>query len=355
MGIQIKSVSKSYGSVRALHACSLDVATGELLTLLGPSGCGKTTLLRIIAGFLNPDSGEVVFDGRRVDGLPVRERNIAFIMENWGLYPHLDVFSNIAYPLRVRRVGRESVESRVGSVAHLLKIGHLLARRPTELSGGQRQRVAIARALIRDDARVLLADEPFSNLDAQLRYQMRAEFKELQRQKGLPCVFVTHDQDEALAIGDRVAVMNEGEIVQVGTSSELYHQPNSMFIAGFIGHPAMNLLPVRFVNGRMLLDDATVIEFPDTRYTYGGDEAVLGVRPEAVRLVTVDESQFAAEVTLVEHTEPDALVHLRVGEHRLIAKSASHRELSPRQNVGLALDARKTCLFDKKTGYRIDK
>lgn len=350
-GIEIRQLSKRYGHVQALQDCSVAVEAGEFVTLVGPSGCGKTTLLRIVAGFLKADKGQVLFDGQAVDDLTVRERHVAFIMENWGLYPHMNVFSNIAYPLRIRRIDKTKIQESVLSVARLLNIDQLLERRPGALSSGQRQRVAIARAFIRDDATVLLADEPFSNLDAQLRIQMRAEFKELQRRWRRPCIFVTHDQEEALAIGDRVAVMNEGKIVQVGTARELYREPNSVFVAGFIGHPAMNLLQVRLERDQIILDDGNRLSAPiSPPPTVQGTEAILGIRPESLMLTDGQASHLFGEVSLIEHTEPYVLVHLKVGGQRLVVKAPSREDLSLGQRLGVKVDYRSARLFDSQTG-----
>jgi ABC-type sugar transport system ATPase subunit len=353
MSIKIQQVSKSYGDVLALQDCSLSVAHGELLTLLGPSGCGKSTLLRICAGFLKPDTGKVFFDDHEVNGLPVRERHVAFIMDNWGLYPHLDVFSNIAYPLKLRRVAKTEIRQRVVAVAHMLSIDHLLERQPKALSAGQRQRVAIARAVIRDDVKVLLADEPFSNLDAQLRYQMRAEFKELQKRQGLPCIFVTHDQEEALAIGDRIAVMNDGKIIQVGTAHELYHEPSNIFVAKFIGHPMMNLLPVQTEVDRIVFNGTELCRLDSfARTDIRHKNLILGVRPEALCL-NENSSLLTGEVILIERTEPHMLVHLQVGNHRVIAKTPSREDLILGQRLGISINKNGQCLFDSASELRI--
>jgi ABC-type sugar transport system ATPase subunit len=350
-GIEICEISKAYGDTQALQDCSVVVGPSEFLTLVGPSGCGKTTLLRIIAGFLKAEKGRILFDGNPVDDLPVRERHIAFIMESWGLYPHMNVFANIAYPLRIRRIEKARINELVVSVARVLSIELLLDRRPQTLSSGQRQRVAIARAFIRDDAKALLADEPFSNLDAQLRTQMRAEFKELQRRRGLPCIFVTHDQEEALAIGDRIAVMNQGRIVQVGTARELYHEPNSIFVAGFIGHPAMNLLPVTLERDRVVFGNGNklgrlVFQASEVRVT----QAVLGVRPESLTLSDEGTNDLSGEVSLIEHIEPYVLVHIRTEGHRLIVKAPSRDDLTIGQPLGVRIDYRSARLFDAQTG-----
>jgi ABC-type sugar transport systems, ATPase components len=352
--IEINAISKSYGNVQALYTCSLNVLQGELVALVGPSGCGKTTLLRIIAGFLKPDSGWVAVEGNRIDSLPVRDRQLAFVMESSAVYPHLDVFSNMAYPLQIRHVPKDQIKQRVLTVASMLGIDQLLDRRTTALSAGQRQRVAIARALIRDDAKLLLADEPFSNLDAQLRFQMRAEFKQLQRQKGIPCIFVTHDQEEALAIGDRVAVMHKGKIVQIGTSRELYHNPSNTFVASFIGRPSMNLLTGRIKDDHLIIEGRQ-LSFP--RRLSGLDieerEVILGVRPETFALIPDSQECLSGEVVLVEYVEPDMLVHVDIGVQRIVVRTQSREGLVAGQRAGLQIAEGGWHLFDPATGMRI--
>ena len=352
MSIEVREVAKKYGDVVALQRCSLAVAEGELMVLVGPSGCGKTTLLRIVAGFLRPDSGIVFIRGEDVNALPVRDRRLAFIMENLGLYPHLDVFKNVAYPLTVRHVNKSVVDTRVREVAETVGIGELLHRRMSQLSGGQRQRVAIARALVRDDAQLLLADECFSDLDAQLRYQLRGEFKELQRKNKLPCIFVTHDQEEALSLGDRIAVMDHGQIVQVGTADDLYKNPTSAFVAGFIGRPPMNLLPARIANECVVMEGAPVFRL-SMRSGHPDREVLFGVRPEDLILSPSAGTGLEAEITWIEHMSPDKLIHLKAGSRRLIARVRDLGLFEHCQGVHVDCSEDKRYLFDASTGERI--
>ena len=353
MTVEITNLWKSYGQVQALRDCSLTVQPGELLALLGPSGCGKTTLLRTTAGFIQPDKGRVLLDGEDCTHKPVRERNLAFIMESWGLYPHLNVGSNIAYPLKLRGVLDPERTENVQAIASVLGIGDLLSRRATELSAGQKQRVAIARALVRTDARLLLADEALSNIDAQLRHQLRLQFKQLQKQKGLPCIFVTHSQDEALAIGDRVAVMHQGQILQVGTPHDLYHNPRSVFVAGFIGNPPMNFLPLttdrdhfRFASWQVAM--------PRNPTPLIANEIIMGVRPESIALGAVEGSDVVGEVLMVENVEPEKLVHIKTGDSRLISRTANTTPLNPGEKVGLRFARDGIYFFDKRAGTRLD-
>ncbi len=254
--VAFRSVSKRFGTVEAVRSLTLDVADGELMVLVGPSGSGKTTALRILAGLEAADSGAIEIDGRVVNGVAPRERDVAMVFQDYALYPQMSVRDNMAFGLRRRRLDRAEISRRVAETCEILGLADLLDRRPRELSGGQQQRVALGRALVREP-RVLLMDEPLSNLDAQLRVQARAEIRRLQQEVGTTTIYVTHDQLEALSLGDRIAVMNDGALEQVGTPEELYDEPANRFVGGFIGSPAMSFLP--------------------------WEGAVLGVRPEHVR------------------------------------------------------------------------
>jgi multiple sugar transport system ATP-binding protein len=354
MALIISELSKSYGNVVALDRCSLNVADGELLTLVGPSGCGKSTLLKIIAEFVPPDCGEVEVSGRRLNDLPVREREIAFIMERLGLYPHLNVFENIAYPLRVRRLRADEIKQRVDSICEITGIAGLEHRLPSELSGGQRQRVAVARALVRDDACVLLADECFSDLDAQLRYQLRSEFKTWQRLRNLTCVFVTHDQEEALAIGDRVAVMNAGRFEHVGTADAVYTFPATLFTAGFVGRPSMNLAPFRGANGELTAIGRYFVETTKaTASTIGAMlDAVLGFRPEDAQLLPIDQPALECVVERLEPLKPDTLAYLKIDGIHAVARIRG--QIEPRlAATTIAIHPSKWHVFDRRTGSRI--
>lgn len=353
MGVALRNIVKRYGEVLALDDCSLVVGTGELITLVGPSGCGKSTLLKIVAGFLLADEGDVEISGTRVNNLPVRQRGIAFVMDRLGLYPHLNVFENIAYPLRVRRVNDLEIRKRVTSVCELTGVSGLEHRKPSELSGGQRQRVAVARALVRDDALVLLADECFSDLDAQLKFQLRGEFRSWQRSRNLTCIFVTHDQEEALALGDRIALMNKGQIEQIGMPNEVYERPATLFTASFLGRPAVNLIPLISAKGEMtplaarLPPGATVNKLMDER------DLILGVRPEDIEVLRDAPGGLQANVEWVEPLNPDTLVHLRVGEQRLIARIRSNVPIALAATVQLKIEESKWHFFDRRTGSRV--
>ncbi len=246
--VRLEGLSKSFGSIAALRTLDLDIRAGELVAFLGPSGCGKTTTLLMIAGIYQPTSGVIHFGDRRVDHLHPRDRDVGMVFQSYALYPHLTLFENIAFPLRLKRQSQEEVKRRVQQTADLLGIGHLLDRRPAEVSGGQQQRTALARALVKEP-QVLLLDEPLSNLDAQIRLQARSEIRRLQQDLGVTCILVTHDQAEALAMADRVAAFSEGALQQFATPDDLYLRPVNTFVAGFVGHPPMNLIPGTFQDG----------------------------------------------------------------------------------------------------------
>jgi multiple sugar transport system ATP-binding protein len=353
--LHIDSLSKAYGRTGALRGCSLSVAVGELVAIVGPSGCGKTTLLRIIAGLVDEDDGDVSLNGRRLNGLPPRDRHVAFIMEHLALYPHLTVRDNIHFPLRMRGLARPDASERVRAMAELVGIEALLDRYPAQMSGGQKQRVAVARALVRDDAQVLLADEPFSDLDAQLRYQFRPEFKRLQRQRALPCIFVTHDQEEALAIGDRVAVMDQGKIVQIGSAFELFDQPATTFVARFIGRPPMNLL-----NGQL---KARIVEGPSfgaAPIAVGlnpgaGGDVLVGVRAEELELSVGAVRGRPGQVEMVESTGPDSLVHVQIAEEVVVVRHPGQVSMSPGDACGVVFPNMITRVFARSSGVRIDR
>ena len=248
--ISLRNLTKRWGSVVAVDNQSLEIADTEFLVLLGPSGCGKTTTMRMIAGLEEPTEGEVWIGDRMVNDALPKDRDVAMVFQNYGLYPHMTVFGNIAYPLKVRRTPGAEIRERVGAAAEKVQLGDLLERKPRELSGGQRQRVALARAIVRRP-QVFLMDEPLSNLDAKLRVTMRAELKHLSHELQITTVYVTHDQIEAMTLADRVAIMNEGRIQQLGPPDEIYNQPRNLFVAGFIGSPAMNLLEGEIAEDRL--------------------------------------------------------------------------------------------------------
>ncbi len=284
VSVNINKVTKRFGSVTAVDELSLEIRPGELFTLLGPSGCGKTTLLRTIAGFYYQDSGSIAFDNKSIDGVPPHKRDTGMVFQSYAIFPFLTVFDNIAYGLKVRHVGKREIRERVMRALDLVRLSGYENRRPDQLSGGQRQRVAVARAIVIEPT-VLLMDEPLSNLDAKLRVGMRVDLKLLQKQLGITMVYVTHDQEEALAISDRIAVMSKGKIVQVGSSWDIYHKPASPYVANFIGVTNFFHCPVRSHTGTTVraLFEEQEIELP---YAADADvkEVVISIRPESLHL-----------------------------------------------------------------------
>lgn len=286
--VEIKDVAKQFGDVRAVDGVSLQISTGEFLVILGPSGCGKTTLMRLVAGLEQPSHGEIWIGDRNMNGLPPRMRQIAMVFQSYALYPHMSVYQNIAFPLKAKRQELSKVErdEKVHQAAAMVSIGHLLSRKPRQLSGGERQRVAIARALVTEPM-VLLLDEPLSNLDAKLRAAARDELKEFQRRLGITTIFVTHDQVEAMGLGDRIVVMESGKVQQIGTPQAIYDDPDNTFVATFLGSPSMNLLPT--------------------------DHYELGFRPEhflpATRVDGSDSIKFTFHVKRVEYLGSDRLLY----------------------------------------------
>jgi ABC-type sugar transport system ATPase subunit len=348
-------VEKVYpGGVVALADLCLEAPDGELLALVGPSGCGKSTVLRLLAGLETPTRGELRIGDRVVNALPPQERNVAMVFQDYALYPNRTVRGNLAFPLEMRRMARDEVGRRIDAVAALLEIGELLDRLPRELSGGQRQRVAMGRALVREPA-VFLLDEPLSNLDAKLRVQVRAEIAELRRRARTTMLYVTHDQVEAMTLGDRVAVMRQGRLQQLASPRELYAKPANAFVAGFIGSPPMNLVPASLAaagGGRTALELAgTLLPLPDAlaaaARAAGGSDLTAGFRPEALRVATgASASALAAQVEHVEYLGHEVLAHLLLGPHRIVARLPEIRP-APGSQLSLELDPASLHLFAK--------
>jgi multiple sugar transport system ATP-binding protein len=325
MRLAVEKLNKNFGATRVLRDFSLEIEDGEFLVLLGPSGCGKTTCLRTIAGLETPDSGRVLMDGRDITQAEPRERDMAMVFQSYALYPHLNVFENIAFPLRVRQSPGAEVEQRVRRAAERLGLAAFLQRRPRELSGGQRQRVALARAIVRQP-NAFLFDEPLSNLDAKLRVEMRGELKRLQHDLGVTSVYVTHDQAEAMTLGRRLAVMKDGVLEQVGAPEQVYARPANLFVAGFLGNPAMNFFSGRidaaaraFVAGpvRVALDAAQLERLPDF------SAVTLGVRPECVELAReAAEGWIPGRVYVSEAMGNETLVIATVNEHHVCCRTS---------------------------------
>jgi sn-glycerol 3-phosphate transport system ATP-binding protein len=305
--LTLDGVRKSYGAREVVHGVSCAIADGELVVVVGPSGCGKSTLLRMVAGLEAVSAGTVAIDGRLMNAVEPKDRDIAMVFQNYALYPHMSVYDNMAYGLRMRRMGRSEIRARVERAAATLQLGDLLQRKPRQLSGGQRQRVAMGRAIVRNP-KVFLFDEPLSNLDAQLRVQMRVEIKRLQQELATTSLYVTHDQVEAMTLADRLIVMNAGKVDQIGRPLDLYERPATAFVAGFIGSPAMNLIAGRLAAGGLRIGDIALPLAAPAREPR--EPVIVGIRPEHLDLAA--EGPLALRVELAERLGADTILHGRL-------------------------------------------
>jgi sn-glycerol 3-phosphate transport system ATP-binding protein len=339
-GIALQAVSKSFGSTRVLDGISLAVDDGEMLVILGPSGCGKSTLLRVIAGLERADSGEIRIGTRRANELEPMDRDIAMVFQNYALYPHMTVYGNMAYGLRNRRVPKPEIDRRVRAAASTLGLAELLDRRPRQLSGGQRQRVAMGRCIVREP-QVFLFDEPLSNLDAKLRVAMRLELKSLQRRLRTTGIYVTHDQVEAMTLGDRLVILERGRVEQVGTPLEVYRRPASRFVAGFLGSPAMNLIAATLApDGGTLRVEGATLPLAEPRTAEAGRPVLLGIRPEHLRPAAGPVgSGLLLEVDGVEALGADTVAHGRLPSGTACAARLDGARLLPQPGERLALTA----------------
>ena len=351
--VEIQHVVKSYdGKQTVVHGVDLSVGHGEFVVLVGPSGCGKSTLLRMIAGLESISGGDILIDGQRVNDLPPRDRDIAMVFQDYALYPHKSLYENMAFGLRLRKHPEHEIRQRVMDAARLLQIDHMLDRKPAALSGGQRQRVAIGRAIVRQP-KVFLFDEPLSNLDAQLRAQMRTEIKKLHQRLGATIIYVTHDQVEAMTLADRIAVLSAGRLMQYGRPTEVYDTPAALFVAGFTGSPAMNLLAVQVLPTGLQLGPDCSVAMPASWLARAGaaKRHVLGIRPEDVHL-TPAPSRVAvpARVVLTELLGAETLVTFGVGEVELVARCPSHYGPRPGTQTQVYLESTRLHLFDADSG-----
>jgi multiple sugar transport system ATP-binding protein len=346
--ISLRNISKGWNNSFAIKDLSLDIHDREFLVLLGPSGCGKTTTMRMIAGLEEPTSGTILLSGRDVTRLAPRDRDISMVFQNYGLYPHMTVKENISYPLRIRKVPRDQHEALIASAARKVELESLLDRKPKALSGGQRQRVALARAIVRQP-QVFLMDEPLSNLDAKLRISMRARIKHLQYELGTTMVYVTHDQIEAMTLATRVVVMQGGVIQQLDTPENIYNEPANLFVADFIGSPAMNLLHGRLEDGTFVGDN---IRIPQAgRGSHG--QVVLGVRWEDIALTNTGSGHMDAEIYTVELIGDATQVTVQKGGHMVVVRTDKDFKSAFGAPVGIAVQAHRTYLFDAQTQARL--
>jgi len=360
--VSVRKIVKSYdGDVQAVKGIDLEIADHEFVVLVGPSGCGKSTTLRMIAGLEEITSGEIWIGGDLVNDVPPRDRDIAMVFQNYALYPHMSVFDNMAFGLKLRKFGRDEIKRRVDNAARILDIGELLARKPKALSGGQRQRVAMGRAIVRDP-KVFLFDEPLSNLDAKLRVQMRYEIKKVHQTVNTTTVYVTHDQIEAMTLADRVVVMNGGQIEQVGPPQELYHNPATHFVASFIGSPAMNFFPCRVTNGSgglsVRVTDGLVLPVPPARkdrYAQFKDrEMLLGLRPEHLSDFQDNAkpgvARIEAPVDVVEPMGMETMVYFVVGGTPVCARVDPATHAAPGEMLPLSVDLNHMHLIEPESG-----
>jgi multiple sugar transport system ATP-binding protein len=354
--VTIRNVRKAFGAVEVIHGVNVDIADGEFVVLVGPSGCGKSTLLRMISGLESITGGELWIGERLVNMAPPKERDIAMVFQNYALYPHMTVFENMAFSMRLRKAPQAETEARVKRAADILGLTPLLARYPRQLSGGQRQRVAMGRAIVRDP-QVFLFDEPLSNLDAKLRVQMRTEIKALHQRVGGTTIYVTHDQIEAMTMADKIVVMQGGHVEQIGAPLELYDRPRNLFVAGFIGSPAMNFLRGRVrANGSgfyVETEEGEHLPSPAAAGLADGRPVVMGVRPEHLTIAAGGEG-FAAEVTVVEPTGAEIQVAARHGRDEIVAAFRERLALSPGERIRLVPDTARAHLFDAETGLSLN-
>ena len=351
--IRLTGVKKSYTrQLQVIHGVDATIADGEFIVIVGPSGCGKSTLLRMIAGLETITEGEIAIGARVVNDVEPKDRNIAMVFQNYALYPHMSVYDNMAYGLRIRGLSKADIDTRVQRAAKILELGALLARKPRELSGGQRQRVAMGRAIVREPA-AFLFDEPLSNLDAKLRVQMRLEIQKLHRELRTTSIFVTHDQVEAMTLADRMIVMNAGIVEQVGRPIDVYDDPNSLFVAGFIGSPAMNFLPGKADGDAVDVGGGLRIPLPAPLRGKGGEAITVGVRPEHLVPAGGEGPAFRFKVETVEALGADSLVHGAVGAGTLVARVDGHETPEPETELAFQAMPGKIHFFDTLSGKRL--
>ena len=358
--IRLKKVTKKFGENTAVDQINLTARDKEFVVLVGPSGCGKTTTLRMIAGLEEVTEGEIFIGDRKVNQVPPKDRDIAMVFQNYALYPHMTVYKNLAFGLKQRRVPKSDINLRVNKAAKMLGIDELLKRKPKELSGGQRQRVAMGRAIVRNPS-VFLFDEPLSNLDAKLRVQMRGELARLHQQLETTIVYVTHDQIEAMTLADRIVIMNEGEIMQIGEPMDVYENPGNLFVAGFIGSPAMNFFKIKLIdkNGTLAIKgEQFELKVPDhlqKKFSAAkGRNLIFGIRPEHVYDLNLKGSFTGGEklkcnIEVVEPIGSEVILLANSGSNQLTARVDPATQVKPQMTVDLILDMNRMHLFDEET------
>ncbi|MGB9635790.1 MAG: ABC transporter ATP-binding protein [Thermoplasmata archaeon] len=362
--VVLEHVCKKYGNFVAVDDFNLHVKDGEFCVLVGPSGCGKSTVLRMIAGLEDVSSGKIYLGGKVINELPPKERDVAMVFQSYALYPHLSVYENIAFPLRIRKMPLREIDERVQRVAKILGISEQLEKKPAELSGGQRQRVAMGRAIVREP-KVFLFDEPLSNLDAKMRVQMRVELAKLHKMLGTTMIYVTHDQTEAMTLGEKVVVMNKGRIMQFGKPDKLYDKPMNLFTAGFLGSPPMNFIECVLVqkpDGIYVSRDVFNLRLPDGAEkiigNFVGSEVVVGIRPEDIydKLFAVGATPyntFRVHVDVRETIGSDVFIYFQIAGVNFTARVLPKSKAESGQDIEVVFDIHKLHLFDRKTGERL--
>jgi len=351
--IKIKNLSKNFftlrrGRVNALRNINLEIEPGSFFVLLGPSGCGKSTLLNIIAGIEQQSTGEIYFNEKIIASsdkkvfLSPKERDVAMVFQSYALYPHMTVFENIAFPLKISKLDKDEIKRKVEEASEILELKNLLEAKPKELSGGQRQRVALGRAIVRNPS-VLLLDEPLSNLDAMLRINMRSELKSLQRKLNITTIYVTHDQTEALSLGDKIAVIKDGEIQQLGNPDQIYNDPQNLFVAKFLGSPPINIFGEQFFE---YISNKTDI-------TKNRTNLIAGIRPEQIKITEKDKGLFNAKIKMINSLGSEKMIHLSTAASNLVAKAAPDLNILEGDDVGIFFEKEKVSFFEKESGKRI--
>ncbi|MFN4062469.1 MAG: ABC transporter ATP-binding protein [Paracoccus hibiscisoli] len=348
--VTIQNVKKAYGSTQVIHGIDVQITDGAFVVLVGPSGCGKSTLLRIIAGLEDVTEGAILIGGQEVNDMAPKDRDIAMVFQNYGLYPHMTVAQNMGFALKLSKVPKEEIAKRVARAADILNLDVLLDRYPRQLSGGQRQRVAMGRAIVRNP-QVFLFDEPLSNLDAKLRVQMRAEIKQLHARLKVTTVYVTHDQIEAMTMADLIVVMHDGVVKQAGAPLELYDTPANLFVAGFIGSPSMNFFEATATGGMLHLTDGQVMAPPPGVALTEGQAVLLGIRPEDL---TIAETGLTATIDVVEPTGAEIHVNATLGGQPMTAVFRERHHLVPGQTISMAAREGRLHLFDPRTEMRLN-
>jgi multiple sugar transport system ATP-binding protein len=351
--VNLHSIEKKFGETHVIKGVDIAIEDGEFAVFVGPSGCGKSTLLRMIAGLDVPTSGEIRIGDKVVNKLPPKERNVSMVFQTYALYPHMNVRANMGFGLRIAGENQETIAAKVGEAARILGLESMLDRLPRQLSGGQRQRVAMGRAMVRHPD-VFLFDEPLSNLDAKLRVQMRVEIRALHQRLATTSIYVTHDQIEAMTMADRIIVLRDGKVEQIGTPLELYDRPANVFVATFIGSPAMNLLAGELRNGTINLDVGGALPLPSTVAAAAGKRVTVGFRPEHLQIVGPDAGgAIASRIVVSEFTGADTFLACETNGHSLQAVAHKRLPLRPGEAVALAVDTENLHLFDESSGQRL--